>query len=93
VQSTKLRMSETVRYYGNVHSRYRYREDITVTDPTQRDTRPSTDKPVMGDHPELETEDLPHAEPIGNDGGRPTMLIVGLAALVLVAIVILLVFI
>jgi hypothetical protein len=64
-----------------------------VTDPTLRNTRPAADQPVMGDHPDLETEDLPQAESIDNGEGRSRLVMLGIAVLVLVAIVIVLTFI
>jgi hypothetical protein len=61
-----------------------------VTDPTRRTTRPATDGPVMGDHPEMEADDMQRVEPVGDDEGRPPLLIAGIVALVIIVVVILL---
>jgi hypothetical protein len=61
-----------------------------VTDPTRRTTRPATDGPVMGDHPELEADDVQRAEPVNDNDGRSPLLIVGIVALVILVVVILL---
>ncbi len=61
-----------------------------MTDPTRRTTRPASDGPVMGDHPDLEADDEQRSEPVADDNGRSPLLIAGLVALVLLVVVILL---
>ncbi len=61
-----------------------------MTDPTRRTPRSATDGPVMGDHPELEDDDLQQVEPVNDDNGRSPLLIAGIVALVIVVVVILL---
>jgi hypothetical protein len=67
---------------------------MAMTDPTPSDDRsPPDDRPLMGDHPELETDDTYRAAPDADGDNRSRLLVVaGIIVLVIVVLVAFVVF-
>jgi hypothetical protein len=60
-----------------------------MTGPTpQRPSRPTDARPVMGDHPELETDETQRTALTPDRGGRSSLLVPGIILLVIVVVVI-----
>jgi hypothetical protein len=59
---------------------------------TDQDPRPNTsrtdDRPVMGDHPDLEMEDQTRTPPAGSEDGMARLFVPGIIVLVIVLAVI-----
>lgn len=49
-----------------------------------------TDRPVMGDHPELETDEVQRVEPVRTRDMRSPLVIAGIVALVVVIVIVVL---
>ena len=49
-----------------------------------------TDAPVMGDHPELETDEVQRVEPTPSRDMRSPMMIAGIVALIVVVVIVIL---
>ncbi len=49
-----------------------------------------TDRPVMGDHPELETDEVQRLEPVRTRDVRSPMVIAGIVVLVVVVVIVIL---
>ncbi len=62
-----------------------------MTDPTRHPSDPAIDRPVMGDHPELETDETRRYVPLtrGRDGRSP-LVIAGIVALVILIVIVIL---
>jgi hypothetical protein len=49
-----------------------------------------TDRPVMGDHPELETDEVQRVEPARTRDMRSPLMIAGIVALIVVVVIVIL---
>jgi hypothetical protein len=60
-----------------------------MADPTpQRDRSSLDDRPVMGDHPDLEADETFQALPIEDGGNRSRLIVAGIVVLVIVVLVV-----
>ncbi len=78
-------------YFSVIWTQIVYRKDVAMTDPTpQRNQLPRDDRPVMGDHPELEDEDA-QVEPLSTEevSNLRRLLLPGIVVLAIALIVIL----
>jgi hypothetical protein len=62
---------------------------MSMADPTpQRDRSPLDDRPVVGDHPELETDQTYRAAPSEGGDNRSRLIVAGIIVLVIVVLVV-----
>lgn len=67
-------------------ARVTHMEDNAMTNPDPL----RTDSPVMGDHPELETDEVQRVEPVPTRDWRSPMMIAAIVALIVVVVIVIL---